>query len=655
MLRLLPGLAFAIAFLSIPSQSRILFPFEQRQLTREYVASLPKEDQLLFGFDDSTAGGKFSGKADDKRCRYGPGDGKWPSEKAWQKLAKQLSSENVLIKSTPQASVCYGSSKDDARCKAMTANWTNPYTHIDDPTEPLTPLYQGLTCQPPDIYNSGGCTLGGYPSYVIKAINVIDIQLAINFARNDYLRLIVKNTGHDFAGKSLGAGALSIWTHGLKDIQFIDKYVDGLGYTGPAVKAGAGVQDFELYKAANAKGLVVVGGEGHVSNENTSSILLANYRQTVGMMGGYIQGGGHSPLGSVYGMAADNVLGFEVVTPSGEFLTANSTSNTDLFWALRGGGGGTFGVVTSVTIKAYKDMPVTTATWSFNTTKLGKDKFWTAVKAFLDRSIDFVDNGTYTYFAVRPTANGQDFAFQLKPLFAPNKNGKALSSLLAPYLSQLTSQNIPLSPNITEYKGFYSAWQGEFPLETGTNLQTAFGSRLFPRSNFASETGRNLTFNALRQSAEAGQILIGFNIAPTLARGGNVDNAVNPAWRNSVLHVITGKSWDVKASAADIRATRAAFTNGTMKRWRDITPNSGSYLNEADRLEPNWQQSFWGDKYAKLLQIKQQWDPKDVFWANNAVGSEGWTVESVDGLPNENGKLCQVNKGASAVPKRSTK
>jgi hypothetical protein len=78
------------------------------------------------------------------------------------------------------------------------------------------------------------------------------------------LRLIIKNTGHDFSGKSVGAGALSIWTHGLKDIQFFDNYVDG-NYKGPAVKAGAGVQAFDLYKAANSKGLVVVGGEGQVS------------------------------------------------------------------------------------------------------------------------------------------------------------------------------------------------------------------------------------------------------------------------------------------------------------------------------------------------------------------------------------------------------
>ena len=79
------------------------------------------------------------------------------------------------------------------------------------------------------------------------------------------MRLVVKNTGHDFAGKSTGLGAVSIWTHNLKDIMFIDNYVDDSGYRGPAIKAAAGVQAFELYRFANERGVVVVAGEGQVS------------------------------------------------------------------------------------------------------------------------------------------------------------------------------------------------------------------------------------------------------------------------------------------------------------------------------------------------------------------------------------------------------
>jgi hypothetical protein len=359
-------------------------------------------------------------------------------------------------------------------------------------------------------------------------------------------------------------------------------------------------------------------------------------------MGGYMLGGGHSPLSSLYGLAADHVLGFEVVTPLGEFLSANSTSNTDLFWALRGGGGGTFGVVTSVTVKAFKDFPVTAASWTFDSTKLGIDKFWAASKAFIDHTIDNVDAGTYSYWVMVQNANGKDYSFTMQPFFAPNKTLKETNTILSPLFSKLTSLNIPFSPKITEYKGFYAAWQAEFVPRGGTNVNNAFGSRLFPRSNFNSETGRNITFNALRQAVEGGSSIIAFTMAPTLARGGNPDNSANPAWRTSVIHAILGRRLPMTGSASEILAARNAFTNGTMQKLRDITPGSGSYVNEADRLEPNWQQSFWGSKYSKLLQIKQDWDSKNVFWVPNGVGSEGWTVESVDGLPNENGRLCQV-------------
>ena len=270
-----------VTLLALPSQARILFPFEQRQLTKEYIASLSKDDQALFGFGDDL--NTLTANEADRKCRVGPSDGKWPAEKAWTRLSKQLSTADALIKTTPQAAVCYGTSKDDAKCQDLTKSWASSYTHIDDPSEVLSPIYQGLTCQPPTIYNSGSCTLGGYPSYVIKAADVLDIQLGINFARNDELRLIIKNTGHDFSGKSVGAGALSIWTHGLKDIQFLDNYVDG-AYKGPAVKAGAGVQAFDLYKAANSKGLVVVGGEGQVSRKNMSKTLvlsIASHRERI--------------------------------------------------------------------------------------------------------------------------------------------------------------------------------------------------------------------------------------------------------------------------------------------------------------------------------------------------------------------------------------
>lgn len=137
----------------------------------------------------------------------------------------------------------------------------------------LSPVYQGLTCQPPTLYeggiNSGNCTLGGFPEYAVAATTVKQVQAAVKFAGETGIRFVIKNTGHDFSGKSGGAGALSVWTKNLKGITYEENYVDeGTGYSGPAFKAGTGVRAWEIYEAAAAKGKVVVGGEGQVSLYN---------------------------------------------------------------------------------------------------------------------------------------------------------------------------------------------------------------------------------------------------------------------------------------------------------------------------------------------------------------------------------------------------
>lgn len=173
-----------------------------------------------------------------------------------------------------------------------------------DPASIMLPLYEGRSCLPPPFNYTDTCSQGAYPIYAVNVSTVAQIQLAVNFARNLNLRLVVKNTGHDFNGKASGKGALSIWTHYLKDKSYLPKFKAANGYVGPAIKFGSGVQVSEAYEFAQAVGHSVVGGEA----------------VTVGLGGGYVAGGGHSPLSSMYGMASDQVLAMQ-----GKPLCLNNT------------------------------------------------------------------------------------------------------------------------------------------------------------------------------------------------------------------------------------------------------------------------------------------------------------------------------------------
>ncbi|MCJ1366671.1 hypothetical protein MMC16_005801 [Acarospora aff. strigata] len=119
---------------------------------------------------------------------------------------------------------------------------------------------------------------------------------AYNFAQTRNIRISIKNTGHDYLGKSSGEGSLGFWTHNLKSISF-SNYTSAK-YKGPSIKMGAGVQAFEAYEAASGQDLHVVGGDC----------------PSVGLAGGYSQAAGHGPLATAHGLGSDQILEREVMT-----------------------------------------------------------------------------------------------------------------------------------------------------------------------------------------------------------------------------------------------------------------------------------------------------------------------------------------------------
>lgn len=260
---------------------------------------------------------------------------------------------------------------------------------MNDSASIMSPYFANQSCDP-FTERSTPCTFGNYVRYAVAVNCSRDVAQTINFAKAHNLRLVIRNTGHDYLGRSTGAGAVSVWMHGLKDIAFND-WNDSF-YQGKAAKLGAGVQGYDIMAAARDEGVVVVGGEC----------------PTVGPVGGYTQGGGHSALSTSFGLSADNTLEWEVVTADGELVIASRTNNSDLYWALSGGGGGNYGVVLSMTVKAFPDAPVSSAYLVFITSNNPKEKFWEAIDAFHEALPDIVDAGCMVIYDVTDKVSSSD-------------------------------------------------------------------------------------------------------------------------------------------------------------------------------------------------------------------------------------------------------
>jgi hypothetical protein len=151
--------------------------------------------------------------------------------------------------------------------------------------------------------------------------------------------LTIKNTGHDYKGRSSAPNTLALWTHNVQPTpQLVKGFIpDGCSQpVGDGVTFGAGQQFDGLYKFADDNGITVLGGASG----------------SVGPAGGWITGGGHSAITNAFGLGVDNVLQIRTVLPNGTYVTVNECQNQDLWFALRGGGGGTFGVNFEMTTRA---------------------------------------------------------------------------------------------------------------------------------------------------------------------------------------------------------------------------------------------------------------------------------------------------------------
>lgn len=398
--------------------------------------------------------------------------------------------------------------------------------------------------------------------------------------------------------------------HHCNDIQYKD-WSDS-HYKGPAFKVGAGVMGFQVLEAAHARGLVVVGGEC----------------PTVGLAGGYIQGGGHSALSTSYGLGADNALEFQVVTAAGKLVTANRSTNPDLFWAISGGGAGNYGVVISATIKAHPDATVAGAGLQFLSSKTTADKFYEAISEFHGLLPEMIDAGATVIYQVASSF------FAINPITAYNKTTDDVKTLLAPFINVLDSLSIPYTVSYTEYASYYdhyNKYMGPLPYGNLGVGEYQYGGRLIPRDVLDNNAAGFAS--VIRNITEHGVIAVG--VGMNVSQPGDVSNAIFPALRNAAITMQIGTHWNETAPWSQMLEDQYKMTNEYVPQLEAVTPGSGCYQNEANFRQPNWKDTFFGVNYSPLLKIKQKWDPSYFFYALKAVGSDYWTVD-------DSGRMCHA-------------
>lgn len=348
-------------------------------------------------------------------------------------------------------------------------------------------------------------------------------------------------------------------------------------------------------------------------------------------------------------MGADNIVELTAVLPNGTHAHITPSSAPDLFWAFRGGGGSTFGVVTSVTVKTHPKVYTTVSQWNFNnsvvdnTTSFSNETFWKAVRAYMEHIPAIADSGSQSFAGVTPSKGG--FEFRIYSFVAPNITTTQYDGLMAPYFAKLSKLGINPVQNITFHDSYYTAWQRAFPKISSpwdpNKPVVSTGSRLFPRKNFEDPARFEDTLAALKKITNLGYSFI-FYAQRNSLRPGTLPNAINPAYRDSAIFMMVSGTYPMGSSPDKINSVRNTVTKVLVPILKSVTPGSGAYMNEADVREDDWQQSFFGSSYPRLLKIKNELDPERVFWAKTTVGSEDWYIQDDRGLPEVGmGRLCR--------------
>ncbi|EUC62674.1 isoamyl alcohol oxidase, putative [Rhizoctonia solani AG-3 Rhs1AP] len=429
------------------------------------------------------------------------------------------------------------------------------------------------------------CHQGGVSPYYIAIETAGDVSGAFAFSKRTGVPLVIKNSGHDYTGRSLAPGTLALW------INYSTSFVsEGCNVPGaPVMTFGAGQDMGSIYEFAEQHDVTFIGGSG----------------KTVGAAGGWIQGGGHSVLSNKYGMGVDRVRQFRVVTPDGVLRVANSCQNTDLFWALRGGGGGTFGVVMEASIEV---VPHPALQWEIEASSGNLTAILGLITNVASNSDKWVRDGWGGY--IYPT-----YSIVANPSLSAQQAKESLKDLT----NFLTKNGIKY--NWHEFSSFMPLFETIVAAPIPFGVNAAIASRLIPVDKFAPLI-KPLTVAKTLETFTLAAGKFAFFLTSPFNYNSTEETSIAPVWRDAIWHAVVLADWAYDASSI---AAKLAYTQVELAiaPLRLLTPGGSSYQNEGDVYEPNWETSFWGSNYDRLRELKQKFDPDSLLDCWHCVGWKG--------------------------------
>lgn len=563
--------------------------------------------------------------------RVRPGDPAWPDAASWERLNRETGGQLVKVQSP--ITECLGAPQRPA-CAEFFRRAKNPYYLGDEAGLTQTLGWVDAWTSKPSVY-------------AVAARKTADVVAAVNFAREHTLRLVVKGGGHSYQGTSNAPDSLLIWTRPMNAITLHDAFV-GAGCAGrvapqPAVSVEAGAIWMHVYNA------VVVNAGRYVQGGGCATVGVA----------GLIQSGGFGSFSKRYGLAAAGLVEAEVVTADGAVRIANACTNPDLFWGLKGGGGGSLGVVTRLTLRT-RELP----------------EFFGAVFVTIEAASDA---------AFRRLA-GRVVAFYAEALFNPHWGEQIVFRPDNTLSIQMVFQGLDQQQADDVWRPFFEwvrAAPGDFRFASGPRVAALPARRFWDPAFLRSIPGIVVADdrpgapegNVLwaGDAGQVGQFLHGYQSAwlpaALLAREqqerlGDALFAASRHWGVS-LHVNKGLAG---APAEDVAAARDTATHpdvlsafallisgaagppaypgvaghepdlavarrhagaidSAMREVRALAPAAGSYVSEANFFEPDWARAYWGDNYARLLAVKNAYDPDGLLTVHHGVGSERWSAD----------------------------